>query len=161
MKKLVLSAVFLACTAIAFSQKPEISNGIKLKTSPTIKVIKAYLYYDDLSPVPDSNTAKLNENLNLLIKLQPGAWVVKNKFVKLGASEKITTNTGALVSEEKDLFANLKEINPEDARFINLKASMESMTGPVEYLLVSFRVWDKQGTAQITGSFKMRLKGED
>lgn len=160
MKKLVLSALFLACTAIAFAQKPEISNGIILKTSPTVKVIKAYLYYDDLRPVPDSNTAKLNENLNLLIKLQPGAWVVKDGFVKLGASEKITTNTGALVSEEKDLFAGLKKINPEDARFINLKASMESMTGPVEYLLVSFKVWDKQGTAQISGSFKMRLKEE-
>jgi len=160
MKKFVLSAFLLSLTAIAFSQKPEISNGIQLKTTANIKVIKAYLYYDDLSPVPDSNTAKLNENLNLLIKLQPGAWVVKNKFVKLGASEKITTNTGALVSEEKDLFASLKQINPEDARFINLKASMESMTGPVEYLVVHFRVWDKQGKGEISGSFRMHVKEE-
>jgi len=160
MKKFVLSAFLLSLTAIAFSQKPEISNGIQLKTTANIKVIKAYLYYDDLSPVPDSNTAKLNENLNLLIKLQPGAWVVKNKFVKLGASEKITTNTGALVSEEKDLFASLKQINPEDARFINLKASMESMTGPVEYLVVRFRVWDKQGKGEISGSFRMHVKEE-
>lgn len=160
MKKVVLSTFLLIFTTIAFSQKPEISNGIKLKTTANIKVIKAYLYYDDLSPVPDSNTAKLNENLNLLIKLQPGAWVVKNKFVRLGASEKITTNTGALVSEEKDLFAGLNQINPEDARFINLKASMESMTGPVEYLVVSFRIWDKQGKGELSGSFRMHIREE-
>jgi len=161
MKKVLLSALLLTCTAFAFSQKPDIRNGRKLKAKPKIEGISAYLYYYDMGLVPDSNTAKLNENLNLLIKLQPGAWVVKNKSVRLGAYEKITTNTGAVVSEEKDLFANLKQINPEDARFINLKASMESMTGPVEYLLVSFRVWDKQGKGEITGSFKMRIKEEE
>ena len=129
-----------------------------MTTTGGIKLVKAYLFYDDQSKVPAGNTAKLNQQVNMLLKVAPDGWAEKDGNVQIGAYEKITTNTGQKILEEKDLFATLDSISPADAQFITLKAVITSMTKKFSYFQVSFRVWDKQGTAEIKGSYHLYIK---
>jgi hypothetical protein len=140
------------------SKAPEISNGIKINTTANIKIVTAYLYYDGGKPVPDSNRASLGQNVNLLVQVERGSWIEKEGKVSIGASEKIATNTGAVILNEADLFENLKDISAEDAQYVTLKAVITSMTKKFNFFLVSFVIWDKWGTGKITGSYRLKIR---
>lgn len=164
MKSLLFTALsFLLAGAVSAQKttpapKPKISNGIKLTISKGIELKTAYLFYDDGRKVSDSNTASLNQKVNLMVQVKRGGWVEKEGIVSIGASEKISTNTGLTVLDEPDLFATLTDISAEDAQYITLKAVITSMTKKYSYFQVSFTIWDKWGTGKITGSYRLKIR---
>ena len=161
---LLIPVLFFLFAGMATGQKPttlenpKISNGIKLSVSKEIELITAYLFYDDGRKVSDSNTASLNQKVNLMVQVKRGGWVEKEEKVSIGASEKIKTNTGLTVINEPDLFATLTDISAEDAQYITLKAVITTMTKKYSYFLVSFTIWDKWGTGKISGSYRLKIR---
>jgi hypothetical protein len=85
-------------------------------------------------------------------------WKEQDGKVSIGASEKIETSDGEIVLDEKDLFAAMPEINADDAKFLTLTANISRLDKLYDYFLVSFQVWDKNGTGQINGNYKLYIK---
>jgi hypothetical protein len=133
----------------------KIRNGIQLKATG-LSVSQAFLLDQNGNLVNDDNTVKVNEYLNLRLIIDD--WTVKDGKVKLGASEKVETSDKELVLDEKDLFASINEVDPVDAKAITLKVVLQRVTKLYDYYLVSFRVWDKNGTGEVTGSYKFNIK---
>jgi hypothetical protein len=169
---LLLVAVTFSITAVAQKAKPAkkpvaatpavpastFKNGIKLKAKG-LKVSEASLYFDDESSVPQNNKIEVNQRVNMRLIIESG-WSEVDGKVFPGGSEIIKLNTGAVVLQSDDLFKAYDEtgVSPEDARYITLKAIITSMTDKKKYVIVSFRVWDKKSTAEITGSYKLFIK---
>ena len=135
----------------------KIRNGIELKSKGDLKVSQAFLLFDDGTLVPSSNEAKVNQEVNLRLIIEDG-FTKKNGMVEIGASEKIETNTGQVLLDEKDLFANLGEIEAARAEALTLKAVITRLDKLYDYFLVSFRVWDKKGNGEVTGSYKLYIQ---
>ena len=135
----------------------KIRNGIELKSTGDLKVSQAFLLFEDGTLVPSSNEAKVNQEVNLRLIIENG-FAQSNGMVEIGASEKIETNTGQVLLDEKDLFSNLGEIEAARAEALTLKAVITRLDKLYDYFLVSFRVWDKKGNGDITGSYKLYIQ---
>lgn len=133
-------------------------NGIKLKIKG-FKVKEAYLLFDDDTKVPANNTVELNQRVSMLIILDNG-FVAENGMKFPGASEKIVLSNGYKVLETGDLFTAYDStgVKPEDANFIILKAVITQLENMKNHVIVSFKVWDKKGPDEITGSYKLFIK---
>ena len=139
------------------SKGSKIRNGIELKTTGNLKVSQAFLLFEDGSLVPSSNEAKVNQDVNLRLIIE-GGYTQNNGMVEIGASEKIETSTGQVLLDEKDLFKDLGEIEAARAEALTLKAVITRLDKLYDYFLVSFRVWDKKGNGEITGSYKLYIQ---
>lgn len=135
----------------------KIRNSIDLKASG-LKVKQAFLLYQDGTLVPEGNKVDVNQKVNL--RLIISGWKEENGKVFLGASEKIVTNEGNVFVDEPDLFKSYETdgIAPTDAEYITLSATVTMINQLFDYFLVSFRVWDKKGSGEVTGSYKLYLK---
>jgi hypothetical protein len=133
-------------------------NGIKIKSNGLV-VSEAALYFDDQSTVPANNRVEVNQRVNMRLFIQKG-WSEIDSLVYPGGSEVIKLNTGAMILESGDLFKAYDEIgvSPQDAQYITLKAVITEMRDKKKYVIVTFRVWDKKSTAEITGSYKLFIK---
>ena len=135
----------------------KIRNGIELKSKGNLRVSQAFLLFEDGTLVPSSNETKVNQEVNLRLIIEEG-FTQQNGMVEIGASEKIETNTGEVLLDEKDLFANLGEIEAARAEALTLKAVITRLDKLYDYFLVSFRVWDKKGSGEVTGSYKLYIQ---
>jgi hypothetical protein len=86
----------------------KIRNGIELHSKGNLKVSQAFLLFEDGSLVPSTNEANLNQAVNLRLIID--GFTESNGKTEIGAAEKIETNSGQLLLDEKDLFSNLGEI---------------------------------------------------
>ena len=134
------------------------SNGIKLNIKG-FKVSAAALYFDNDARVPEDNTVALEERINLLITIESG-WKLEGEKAFPGGSEIIKLSTGAVVLTSDDLFKSYEEtgVSPGDAKYITLKAIITKLDDKKKYIIVTFRVWDKKGPGEITGSYKFYIK---
>jgi hypothetical protein len=139
------------------SKGSKIRNGIELKTKGDLKVSQAFLLFEDGSLVPSSNEAKVNQEVNLRLIIE-GGFKQNNGMVEIGASERIETSTGQVLLDEKDLFRTLGEIEAARAEALTLKAVITRLDKLYDYFLVSFRVWDKKGNGEVTGSYKLYIQ---
>ena len=135
----------------------KIRNGIELQSKGNLNVSQAFLLFDDGSLVPSSNQANVNQQVNLRLIIEEG-FTESNGKVEIGAAEKIETNTGQVLLDEKDLFHDLGEIEPERAKMLTLNAVITRLDKLYDYFVVSFRVWDKKGDNEITGSYKLYIQ---
>jgi hypothetical protein len=144
--------------AVAAAPGPVLKNGIKLKIKG-FKVKEASLYFDDESTVPQDNKIEINQRVNMLLVIESG-WSELDGKVYPGGSEVIKLNTGREVLRSDDLFKAYDEtgVSPADAKYITLKAIITQLDDKKKYVIVTFRVWDKKGTAEITGSYKLFIK---
>jgi len=134
-----------------------LTNNISL-TATGIKVTKATLLLQDGSRVADDNVVNLEEKIKLALYMGDG-WKLRDGKAFLGASEKITTESGETIVNAEDLFSTVTDgLDPEDAKNIKLSASISKDSGISKYYNVHFRVWDKVGTAEITGDYKFYIK---
>lgn len=133
-------------------------NGIKMKIKG-FKVKSAALYFDDNTKVPEDNLVDLDQRINLLIRIESG-WKIKDEKVYPGGSEIIKLNTGYVVLKSDDLFKAYDEtgVSPEDAEYITLKAIITKLDDKKKYIIVTFRVWDKNSTSEINGSYKFNIR---
>ena len=133
-----------------------IKNNIKLETKGVV-VSQAFLLYENGQLVPDNNETAVGEPLNLRLVVDKG-WTEKEGNVSLGASERIETPDGKLVLDEKDLFENTP-IDADAAHLLTLTAVISRLGRLYDYFLVRFHVWDKNGSGEINGSYKLFIKG--
>ncbi len=145
---------------IATSHSPQkiYRNGIQLKIKG-FKVKNAALYFDDNTKVPEDNLVDVNQRINLLVTIDSG-WAQSDGKVYPGASEIIKLNTGYEVLKSEDLFKSYDEagVSPEDAKYITIKAVITQLDDKKKYIMVTFRIWDKKGTSEITGSYNFYIK---
>jgi hypothetical protein len=133
----------------------KIRNDIKLQTTG-LKVSQAFLLYEDGTLVPPENVTNVGKPVKLRLIIDDG-WNKENGNVYIGASEKIETSDGQVLLDEKDLFADLTSVKAEDAKYISLTANISRLDKLYDYFLVSFRVWDKKGNGEVTGSYKLYI----
>ncbi len=135
-----------------------IKNDIQLETNG-VKIEKAYLVFEDGMKVPEDNVVDFSKKIKMYVFIDSG-WTVIDGKVKLGASEKITA-LGKTLLDEKDLFNELSDgVSPEDANVISLSATinLKKEVQPLTTFQVSFKIWDKNSEAFITGSYKLFSK---
>jgi len=135
-----------------------IYNGIQL-SSVKIKISKAYLVFENGERVPGNNFVDFERPVKLLLIIDSG-WVIQNSKAWLGASEKVVTEDGKTMLDEKDLFIAYREgISAEDSKIIGLTYTLEVKQGtPPASFTVFFKVWDKKGEGYIEGNYKMFSK---
>lgn len=143
-------------TAQAGSSTSKIRNNIDLRAKD-LQVSQAFLLYEDGKLVPESNEAAVGQPVRLRLVVD-GGWKENNGTVSLGASEKIETNDGQVVVDEKDMFASIPSVTVQDAKFITLTATISQMDKLYDYFLVSCRVWDKNGPGEVTASYRLYIK---
>jgi hypothetical protein len=133
----------------------KIRNDIQLQTSG-LKVSQAFLLYEDGTLVPPENVTNVGKPLKLRLIIDDG-WNKEDGNVYIGASERIETSDGQVLLDEKDLFADMASVKAEDAKYISLTANISRLDKLYDYFLVSFRVWDKKGSGEVTGSYKLHI----
>jgi len=165
LKLSLVAMIFAACenkkAATSITKEPERSraaNDITFNELGSLKLKRAFLMYTDGSIVPSSNKAQIGEQVNMRLLCE--GWKEKDGKVFIGASEVITNPNGDVVLNEKDLFASYDEtgISPTDAETITLSAVITSVPTPTKYFVVTFRVWDKVGNGEISGSYKLYIQ---
>ncbi|HVE62102.1 MAG TPA: hypothetical protein VNA26_09790 [Chitinophagaceae bacterium] len=134
----------------------KIKNDIKLESNG-INVLQAFLLYDDGTLVPETNETGVGKPVKMRLVIDKG-WKEQDGKVSIGASEKIETSEGQVILDEKDLFASMPSINADDAKIITLTANISQLDKLYDYFLVTFRVWDKNGPAQVNGNYKLYIK---
>ncbi|HYE56823.1 MAG TPA: hypothetical protein VD996_18380 [Chitinophagaceae bacterium] len=153
-----LLLILLAVTLMACRQQSDIRNDISIQSNG-LTVKQAFLMFQaDGKLVPEGNKVEVGQQVNM--RLLVDGWEAKNGKVFIGASEKITTDEGQVVLDEADLFANYAAtgIDAADAGVITLSAVITRVDKLFKYFEVSFRVWDKNSSDNITGSYRLYLK---
>lgn len=135
----------------------KIRNDIQLETLGSLKVSQAFLVYEDGKLVSEENKTEVGKPVDLRLIIDKG-WQEQNGKVSIGASERIETSDGQVLLFEEDLFKEYKEVEAKDARYISLTANISRLDKLYDYFLVSFRVWDKKGTGEAKGSYKLYIQ---
>jgi len=139
-----------------------IYNEINLQENG-VKVEKAYLAFSDGNNVPEGNVIDFAEpvKVKLVMVIEKG-WKEIDGKSSIDASEKIEAETGEVLLNEESLFGNRfpEGMPAEDARTVALSASvnLKNPVKPLTAFIVSFRVWDKNSEAFVTGSYKLYAK---
>jgi hypothetical protein len=137
--------------------KTQILNDVSIETKGDVEVYRTFLSYESGDLVPSSNTTSLGQPVYLNLNITKG-WKENEGTVSLGASERISSDNGTVFLDEPDLFQNYSSLSAEDAKFIRLKAVINSKSGPIKYFVVDYKVWDKKGDGTITGSYKFYVE---
>lgn len=135
----------------------KVLNDISIEAERGVEVYRAFLSYESGDLVPSSNATSLGKPVYLNLHVTKG-WKEEMGEVSIGASEKISTDNGAVIFDEPDFFKNYTSISADDAKFIKLKAVVNSMSGPIRYFVVDYKVWDKNGDGVINGNYKLYVE---
>ncbi len=133
-----------------------IKNDIVLDAKD-VKVKQAYLVNEVRTPL-DKNEIKLGEKIRCVIVLDSG-WTKYNGISFIGTSEKILTDNGKVLLDEPDLFKDYTEsgVSATDAEVVSINANITEKATGVDTYKVQFRIWDKKGSGEVTGSFKFKV----
>ena len=133
---------------------PRILNNIELQTKE-LTVSSAYLINGaDETLVPPTNKVAVGQPVKLRLLITRG-WKEQKGTVSIGASETITTFDGQVLLHTDDVFKDVKQLDANDAHIITLTATITTMKKETDYFVVSFRIWDKNGPAQIQGRYRL------
>ena len=125
--------------------------------STGITVNQAFLMFEDGKLVPDDNKVEIGQKVNMRLIIE--GWKAIDGKVFLGASEKIETDEGRVVLDEKDLFANYTDgVDATDAATITLTAVITRVDKLFNHFDISFKVWDKKSEDNVEGSYRVYLK---
>ena len=109
--------------------------------------------------MPEGNKVEVNQNVNMLLIIEDG-WTVYDGRVFPGSKQVLKLNTGMEILNSEDFFSAFDDtgVSHEDARYITLNAAIAELKDKRNHVIVNFRVWDKKGTAEITGSYKLFVR---
>jgi hypothetical protein len=133
-------------------------NGIRIIANG-FTVSRAFLMFDDQTPVPAGNKVSIGQNINMMVIIDSGWTAIEGKAYP-GASETIKLSNGFEVLKENDLFAGYSNtgVAVSDAKYVTLKAKITEMRDQNNYVIVTFRIWDKKGKAEIKGSYRFFIR---
>ena len=135
-----------------------IKNNIDVEAKG-VKLAQAYLM-DENRAWKESNTAALNEKIYLTLKLDTGWTKIDGKSF-IGASERVTDKNGVVVLDSDDLFKDYDTSGmPSDiASLVNLSAVISKLpSSGVTGFTVKFKVWDKKGSGEVSGTYDFTIK---
>jgi hypothetical protein len=141
------------------NSEAQILNNIVVHESGELTASRVYLVFADRKLVPKTNHVGLGTAVYLVLQIKDG-WKVKNGLVSLDASEKIVTNNGEVVSNATSLFKTTPLVKERDASQINLKAGIAETRPDIDYYIINYRLWDKNGEGEIKGSYKLYINAE-
>lgn len=150
-----LVLILYNCTVTAQA----ISNGIKINAKG-LSVKEAYLVFENDTKVPAGNKVKVNQKVVLKMILENGFKSVGGKVFP-GGKEKVALSNGETIMESGDLFTDFDKtgVSAEAAKYIAFKAVITEIKDKKNYVIVSFKVWDKKDAANvITGSYKLYIQ---
>jgi hypothetical protein len=135
-----------------------IYNGIAI-TTHKVKLNKAYLVFENGEKIPDDNFIEFGIPVKLILLLDSGWTVTKDKSY-VGVSEKVVTEDGKVLFNESDLLKGEPEgMDAKDARILGLSITPTLQKGSAPtYLTIFFRAWDKKGDGYVEGSYKIYSK---
>ena len=139
------------------SEKSKIRNGISIQAKG-INLEQAFLITDDGNLLPEDNKIKVNQKVRL--RLVASGWTEKDGRIFLDAAEKVETNDGAVVLNEKDLFRDYQDgLSPEDAKLITLSVVITQIDKLYDYYKVLFQVKDKSDEQKsVEGFYKLYIE---
>lgn len=134
------------------------ANGITMNIKG-FKVSDASLYFDDGNPVPEGNMVDLNQHVTMFVVIDSGYKIINGKVFP-GGSERIVLSNGYEVLKADDLFTAYTAggVDAKDGKYISLKAVITQIDDKQMEITVNFRIWDKKGPSNITGSYKLHIK---
>lgn len=137
------------------NSKAKILNGIVVHEAGGLTISRAYLSNVYGILIPADNTIAGGDTVCLNLIIAQG-WMAENGRVVLGARQSIVTDKGEPVLSSPDLFNGTK-INEAQAGHVQLKATITQQRPDTRSFLVSYRVWDKNGSGDVRGSYRLRL----
>lgn len=154
-----LFIIFVACSISACKQSSntKIKNGIELHEHG-LHVTDAFLTNANSYMIDNSNKVHAGERvcLRMIVK----GWSEKEGKVFLDASQKVTTSAGAMLTYNASILgaAFMFGVTPKDAEQILLYQPIGRLDKPVDYVLISFKVWDKTNNNSVSGSYKVHIE---
>ena len=108
--------------------------------------------------ISDDNKVQVGERvcLRMIIK----GWKEENGKVFMDASQSVTTNSGDTLTRNSSIFGITLMFGtvPQGADNILLYQTIGRLTKPADYILVSFKVWDKTTKKSLYGSYKLYMQ---
>lgn len=138
------------------NSRAQILNGITVHESGGLVISRAFLATESGELLNARNLLSAGETVYLNLIVAQG-WMAENGFVSLGASQTITTDKGEPVLSSPDLFAGHAQVEEAKAGQIRLKTVLTNSRSDTRTFVVSYRVWDKNGGGEVSGSFQLHL----
>jgi hypothetical protein len=153
---LFLLFAFVFCTSACKSPNNKIKNGIEIKENG-LHIEEAYLTNNNQSLVGDDN--KVNVGERIYIRLVVTGWTIKNNKVFLDASQKTTTSDGTTLATNPSLFGYVYAAGADanSAKYIMLYQNIGKLDKRYDYILISFKIWDKISNKFVSGSCKLHV----
>jgi hypothetical protein len=151
---------FIAATVICFSSckssNDKIKNGIELKENG-LHVEEAFLTGSSGQPINDDNKVQVGDRVAL--RMIVDGWQVKDGRVFLDASQKVATGSGETLTENPSMLAPVYSTGatPADAKYILLNQKIGRLGNPKDYVIITFKVWDKTSKKSVSGEYKLYL----
>lgn len=144
---------YLCHTETQKIMKQKIRNNIQFTTMGGIEVEQAWLQFAEGGFIrTDENLINLDQKIKLHI-ISTG-WTGANNLIKIGASEKITTDENVEILNVADLFEQYDFLPLETVRKISLSAIISNVDEIVNYFQVDFRIWNKNQEQEIRGFYR-------
>ena len=138
--------------------KAEYLSGVTITESGGLKVTRAFVNSVDGQVYRNEVIARANEKVILNLNME--GFKEEDGMSYVGAAEKITASDGTVILDVEDLFSKYSStgLNANDARIIRMSAVVTGNAGTNPYYIVSFRVWDKKGSGEVKGNYKIVSK---
>lgn len=149
-------AAFAFCFNACKQTNDKIKNGIEIKEDG-LHVEEAYLTDNNQTTISDDNKVKVGERVCL--RLVVDGWKVKDGKVLFDASQKTATSSGGTLAINPSIFGVVYAVGalPESAKYILLYQTIGKLKNPADYIVISFKVWDKTTNKSVSGSYKLHL----
>ncbi len=158
MKKLFL--YFIAATIICFSSckssNDKIKNGIELREKG-LHVEEAFLTNSSGQPIGEDNKVQVGDRIAL--RMIVDGWQVKDGRVFLDAAQEASTPSGDTLAYNPSMLAPIYTTGatPADAKYILLNQKIGRLSNPKDYVVITFKVWDKISNKSVSGKYELHL----
>jgi hypothetical protein len=138
------------------NSRAQILNGIIVHESGGLVISRAFLASESGELLNARNLVSVGETVYLVLVVAQG-WMAQNGFVSLGALQTITTDKGEPVLTSPDLFAGKAQTEEAKAGQVRLKTVITNSRSDTRTFVVRYRVWDKNGSGEVSGSFQLHM----
>src|SRR5690242_19314432 len=149
-------AAFAFCISACKSPNSKIKNSIEIKENG-LHIEEAYLTNNNQSLVGDDNKVQVGERV--YIRLVVTGWTIKNNKAFLDASQKTATSDGTTLANNPSLFGYVYAAGADanSAKYIILYQNIGKLDKSYDYILISFKIWDKISNKSVSGSCKLHV----
>ena len=139
------------------ASKAKIHNGIQLQEDG-LQVEEAFLANGARMQIDDGNKVKVGDRISVMLVVN--GWKEKDGKVFLDASEKVATGSGETLTENPSMLAPIYTTGatPADAKYILLNQKIGRLNNPKDYVIITFKVWDKTSNKSVSGLYRLYLQ---